>query len=42
MTSESSELLTTDVADETDEDHHKRNKEFIVNYNKKTKKWIAK
>ncbi|VDK77070.1 unnamed protein product [Onchocerca ochengi] len=42
MTSESSDLLTTDIADETDEDQLERNEEFVVNYNKKTKKWIAK
>ncbi|EFO16406.1 KH domain-containing protein [Loa loa] len=42
MTDESSDLLTTDVADETDEDQLERNEEFVVNYNKKTKKWTAK
>ncbi|CAG9535086.1 unnamed protein product [Cercopithifilaria johnstoni] len=42
MTSESSNLLTTDAADETDEDQLKRGEEFVVNYNKNTKKWTAK
>lgn len=42
MTSESSDLLTTDMADETDEDQLERNEEFVVNYDKKTKKWTAK
>ncbi|KAK6104739.1 AKAP7 2'5' RNA ligase-like domain family protein [Brugia pahangi] len=42
MTSESSDLLTTDMTDETDEDQLEQNEEFIVNYNKKTKKWTAK
>ncbi|KAM3715683.1 Activating signal cointegrator 1 complex subunit, partial [Dirofilaria immitis] len=41
-TSESSDLLTTDMADETDDDLLERSKKFIVNYNKKTKKWTAK
>ncbi|VDK79432.1 unnamed protein product [Litomosoides sigmodontis] len=41
MTSESSNPLTTDVADETD-DQLSRDEEFVVNYNKKTKKWTAK
>uniref|UniRef100_A0A0R3RY76 KH domain-containing protein n=1 Tax=Elaeophora elaphi TaxID=1147741 RepID=A0A0R3RY76_9BILA len=40
MTSESSNLLTTDITNETDEDHQVE--EFVVNYNKKTKKWTAK
>lgn len=42
MSSESSNLLTTDVSDETDKDQLKQNEEFIVNYNKDTKKWTAK
>ncbi|EJW82898.1 hypothetical protein WUBG_06193 [Wuchereria bancrofti] len=37
MTSESSDLLTTDMADETDDDQLEQNEEFIVNYNKKQK-----
>ncbi|VBB30287.1 unnamed protein product, partial [Acanthocheilonema viteae] len=41
MTSESSNLLTTDVTDETD-DQLKRDEEFVINYNTKTKKWTAK
>uniref|UniRef100_A0A915Q1S5 K Homology domain-containing protein n=1 Tax=Setaria digitata TaxID=48799 RepID=A0A915Q1S5_9BILA len=39
---DSSDLLTTDMASEADEDHPERNEEFVVNYNKKTKKWTAK
>ncbi|VDN06159.1 unnamed protein product [Thelazia callipaeda] len=42
MTSDSSDLKTTDFTDDTDEDRLKQNEEVAINYNNSTKKWSCK